>query len=162
MKNTLIILALVFFSTVFAVAQKKKKDTAAPAPVEIKADQARTKNFLLKTSRFTGHTQRAVYNTKGYTGNLGQMVRYQREAKRLYEAGKYQQAIYYSRRARLFGHEALKANKAIATSDGKFSAEEETLSAGMPSDQTLEEGLLNIPTITDESLMKGNLEVDIK
>ena len=161
MKNTILILSLVLFSSVFTFAQKKKKD-AAPAPVEIKADQARTKNFLLKTSRFTGHSQRAVFNTKGYTGNLGQMVRYQREAKRLYEAGNYQQAIYFSRRARLFGHEALKANKAIATSDGKFSAEEETLSTGMPSDTELEKSISAVPMVTDESLMKGNLEVDIK
>lgn len=162
MKNTILIISLLLLSTVFSFAQKNKKKEATPAPVEIKADQPHTKNFLLRTSRFTGHTQRAVLNGKVYTGNLGQMVRYQRKAKALYEAGNYQEAIYFSRRARLYGHEALKANKAIATSDGKFSAEEETLSAGMPTDEALEAKLAGVPMITDESLMAGNLDVDIK
>lgn len=162
MKNLLLIFSLLLLST-FAFSQKKK----APAPAastEVKADHARTKNFLLKTSRFTGHTHRAVLNVKVYTGNLGQMVRYQRYAKKLYEAEKYQQAIYFSRRARFFGNDALKANKAIPTSDGKFSAEEETLSAGCPYDEELEKIITAAgePTLTDESLMIGNLGVEIK
>ncbi len=161
MKHTLLIFSLVILSTVFAFAQKKK----APAPsaaTAVTADQARTKNFLLKTSRFTGHTHRAVLNGKSYTGNLGKMVQYQRKAKALYETGKYQEAIYFSRRARLYGLEALKANSAITTSDGKFSAEEETLSAGMPTDEALEVQLGGESAPTDESLMSGNLAVEIK
>jgi|GEM_PF-1790365 len=163
MKNLLLISSLVLLSTVFAFSQKKKTPAAA-APTEIKADHARTKNFLLKTSRFTGHTHRAVLNVKVYTSNLGQMVRYQRYAKKLYETEKYQEAIYFSRRARVFGNEALKANKAIPTSDGKFSAEEETLSAGIPSDEELEKTITAAgePALLDESLMSGNLGVEIK
>jgi hypothetical protein len=160
MKHKLILFSLVLIST--AVFAQKKKTPVAATPTAVTADQARTKNFLLKTSRFTGHTHRAVLNGKAYTGNLGKMVQYQRKAKALYEAGKYQDAIYFSRRARLYGLEALKANKAIPTSDGKFSIEEETLSAGIPTDEAMEAQLAREALPTDESLMGGNLAVEIK
>jgi hypothetical protein len=163
MKHLLLLALLLSCSLSFA--QKNKKN--APAPVAkpaVVADQAHAKNFLLKTNRFTGHTHRAVMNGKVYTGNLGQMVRYERYAKKMYEAGNYQQAMYFSKRARIYGHEALKANKAITTSDGKFTAEEETLTVDIPEDVDLEKILVEAgePSLTDESLMAGNLGIDIK
>lgn len=143
---------------------QKKKQGDKPAATAVVADQARTKNFLLKTNRFTGHTHRAVFNTKKFTGDLGQMVRYERYAKKLYESGNYQEAVYFSKRARMYGSAALAANSAIATSDGKFSAEEETITTGMPSDEELEKRLTDAGStpLTDESLMAGNLGLEIK
>jgi hypothetical protein len=160
-----LLLPLLLLSLGFnSFAQKKKTDAKQPAPAAVVADQAHTKNFLIRTSRFVGHCHRAVMNGKKYTGNLGEMVRYERYAKKLYESGKYQEAIFFSRRARRFGLDALAANAAIATSDGKFSAEEETLSANTPSDEELEKTISTAgePKLTDESLMAGNLGVDIK
>ncbi len=155
-------LALAISTTAFA--QKKKGDDKKPAATAIVADQPRTKNFLLKTNRFTGHTHRAVFNTKKFTGDLGQMVRYERYAKKLYEGGNYQEAVYFSKRARMYGSAALAANSAIATSDGKFSAEEETITTGMPSDEELEKRITDAGStpLTDESLMAGNLGLEIK
>jgi hypothetical protein len=163
MKHFILLFIVLSNLSTFSFAQKKNvPKTAAPAAVT--ADQPHTKNFLIRTSRFTGHCHRAVMNGKHYTGNLGQMVRYERYAKKLYEAGKYQEAIYFSRRARQFGLDALAANSAIATSDGKLNADETTLSANAPSDEELEKAITaaDEPTLTDESLMAGNLGVDIK
>jgi len=163
MKNLIYLFIALTLSTA-SFAQKKKSDDKKPAATAIVADQPRTKNFLLKTNRFTGHTHRAVFNTKKFTGDLGQMVRYERHAKKLYESGNYQEAVYFSKRARMYGSAALAANSAIATSDGKFSAEEETITSGMPSDEELEKRLTDAGStpLTDESLMAGNLELEIK
>ncbi|MDB5258443.1 MAG: hypothetical protein JWM14_3138 [Chitinophagaceae bacterium] len=159
-----ILLFLALTLTTASFAQKKKTDSKQPAATAIVADQPRTKNFLLKTNRFTGHTHRAVFNTKKFTGDLGQMVRYERYAKKLYEEKNYQEAVYFSKRARMYGSAALAANSAIATSDGKFSAEEETITTGMPSDEELEKRITDSGStpLTDESLMAGNLGLEIK
>ena len=162
MKNLILLfLALALSTSTFA---QKKKQGDKPAAVAVVADQPRTKNFLLKTNRFTGHTHRAVFNTKKFTGDLGQMVRYERYAKKLYEAGNYQEAVYFSKRARQFGSAALAANSAIATSDGKFSAEEETITTNIPSDEELEKRITDAgyAPVSDESLMAGNLGLEIK
>ena len=161
--KTFILLFIALTLSISTYAQKKKQGDK-PAAVAVVADQARTKNFLLKTNRFTGHTHRAVFNTKKFTGDLGQMVRYERYAKKLYEEKNYQEAVYFSKRARMFGSAALAANSAIATSDGKFSAEEETITTGMPSDEELEKRLTDSGSTlqTDESLMAGNLGLEIK
>lgn len=160
----IIFLFIALTVSIASFAQKKKTDDKKPAATAVVADQPRTKNFLLKTNRFTGHTHRAVFNTKKYTGDLGQMVRYERYAKKLYESGNYQEAVYFSKRARQYGNAALAANSAIATSDGKFSAEEETITTGMPSDEELEKRITDagFTPLTDESLMAGNLGIDIK
>jgi hypothetical protein len=164
MKYLFLVALLCLGASTASFAQKKKVDAKQPATTVIVADQPRTKNFLLKTNRFTGHTHRAVFNTKKFTGNLGQMVRYERYAKKLYEAGNYQEAIYFSKRARQYGLAALAANSAIATSDGKFSTEEETIAAGMPSEEELEKRITasGSTPLTDESLMVGNLGLEIK
>ncbi|MDB5274071.1 MAG: hypothetical protein JWO58_2438 [Chitinophagaceae bacterium] len=156
-------IALLSLST-FAFAQKKKTDVKQPATAAPFADQPHAKNYLIKTSRFAGHCHRAVFNTKKYTGDLGQMVRYERYAKKLYEAGKYREAIFFSRRARQFGSASLAANGAIPTSDGKFTADEEALSSGSPTDEDLEKTITAAgePMLTDESLMAGNLGLEIK
>ena len=160
----IIFLFLALTLNISTYAQKNKNDDKKPAATAIVADQPRTKNFLLKTNRFTGHTHRAVFNTKKFTGDLGQMVRYERYAKKLYEEKNYQEAVYFSKRARMYGSAALAANSAIATSDGKFSAEEETITTGMPSDEELEKRITDAGStpLTDESLMAGNLGLEIK
>ncbi|MBC7488452.1 MAG: hypothetical protein H7282_17065 [Cytophagaceae bacterium] len=163
MKHFILLLIVLLSISTLSFAQKKKQGDK-PAATAIVADQPRTKNFLLKTNRFTGHTHRAVFNTKKFTGDLGQMVRYERYAKKLYEASNYQEAVYFSKRARQYGSVALAANSAIATSDGKFSAEEETITTGMPSDEELEKRITDSGStpLTDESLMAGNLGLEIK
>lgn len=162
--KTLLLLCIALTISISTYAQKKKSDDKKPAATAVVADQPRTKNFLLKTNRFTGHTHRAVFNTKKFTGDLGQMVRYERYAKKLYESGNYQEAVYFSKRARQFGSSALAANSAIPTSDGKFSAEEETITTNMPSEEELEKRITDAgyAPVSDESLMAGNLAIEIK
>ncbi|MBX9850618.1 MAG: hypothetical protein K2X86_02560 [Cytophagaceae bacterium] len=122
-------------------------------------------NHMLKTNRLIGVAHMAVKRGKVYTGNLGKAVRNQRYAKKLFTNGNYLKAIQYSRRARLFAVEAIKANKVKPTSDATLSPEEEKLAGTMPSDQAMDEEMAkeNVAGVKEEDLINSNnLDIDVK
>ena len=122
-------------------------------------------NHMLKTNRLIGVAHMSVKRGKVYTGNLAKAVRNQRYAKKLFTNGNYLKAIQFSRRARLFALEAIKANKVKPTSDATLTPEEEKLAGTMPSDQAMNEELAkeNVEEVKEEDLVNNNnLGVDVK
>lgn len=135
----------------------------AEAQKPVAKDKARL--VLLRTNRLIGHAHMSVKRGKVYTGNLGKAVRNQRYAKKLYLEGNYLRAIHYSRRARLFALDAIKANKVKPTSDATITPEENEMMGTVPSDQELDDELAkeSPKEIKDEELVNNNnLELDVK
>jgi hypothetical protein len=127
--------------------------------------RAKALAVLAKTNRAIQVAHVAVKRNKVYTGNLGKAVKNQRYAKKLFNEGKYAKAIHFSKRARVFAGEAMKANKAKANTDFGVTMEEDTIAGSAPKDQEMEEELKkeNPTDIKDEELMNSNqLGIDVK
>lgn len=144
-KTPLLFLFLVFFCISFTQAQD-------PVPKD------KAKNVLLRTNRVIGFAHMSVKKGKIYTGNLGNAVKHERYAKKLYNEGNYLKAIHHSGRARKLAHEAIKANKVKPTAEVSLTPEEESLMGAAPSDQELDDELNkeDAEALSDEKLISSN------
>jgi|GEM_PF-3558827 hypothetical protein len=130
------------------------------------ADKVKVKNFLLKTNRTIGFAHMVVKKTKNYTGKLSQSVAHERLAKKYYNDGQLEKSLHHSYRARFLASEVISESNAKPPMDASFTAEEQQLTSGKPSDQELDEELAKeLPESTslkDEDLLSGNLDIEIQ
>lgn len=129
-------------------------------------DKVKVKNYLLKTNRTIGFAHMVVKKTKVFNGNLSKSVNHERLAKKYYNEGQLEKSVYHSYRARTLANEVIAENKAKAPMDASFTAEEQQMASGKPSDQELDDELAKeVPASVngkDEDLMNGNLDIDIQ
>ncbi|MFN3403471.1 MAG: hypothetical protein ACK40G_05195 [Cytophagaceae bacterium] len=127
-------------------------------------DKVKTKNFILKTNRALGVSHMVVKKTKKMDGKLALAVRHERLAKQFYNNGNLERALHHSARSRALADQIMKDNGAKATMDHAFTAEENSMLAGKPSDAELDTTLdKELPgELKDADLMNGGLDVDLK
>ena len=126
-------------------------------------EKAKAKVTLMKTNRAIGVAHMVIKKTRSFSGLLGKSVKHERFAKKLYNEGKYDRAVYHSLKARQYAGEIMKASNAKTTSDFLLSADEKQWADSSPSDQELEDEVNkdNPAVIKDEDLMNGSLDLDV-
>lgn len=142
------LIIIVFTSASFCYAQ--------PSP-----SQSQTRFYLIKTNRLIGVAHMAVKRTQKYEGKLSLAVRHERKALALYNTSEYSKAIFHSKRSRVLCIEIFENNKIKLPLDTKFTPEEENFTKDIPDNSTLDNDLEKT-ALTDQELMNGNLNIDIK
>ncbi|MCU0430792.1 MAG: hypothetical protein MUF42_12575 [Cytophagaceae bacterium] len=148
--KTIVLMLLAFFSI----------QTLSAAP----PDKAKTKAYLMKTTRALGVAHMTVKRTKNYDGTLAKAIRHQRVARKMYQAGNLGRALAHSRRARTLARDIMKNNKAKPNPDFDFTKDEQALVTDTATDSELETEMTTQEpaAVKDEDLMNGSLDIDVK